>query len=205
MKQGNIAELKYNEDGLIPAIAQDINTNEVVMMAWMNAESLEMSMASGKATYFSRSRQKLWIKGETSGNTQEICGIYYDCDADTILLKIRQKGNACHTGEYSCFHNTLIDNAVEGETILRELFAVIQDRKINPKEGSYTNYLFDKGVDKICKKVGEEAAESIIAAKNNDKNELTYEISDLFYHLMVLMAQIGIDPDDVFKELKSRR
>jgi len=176
------------------------------MLAYMNAQSIAMTIESGYACYYSRSRQSLWKKGETSGHLQEIKGLYYDCDADTILLKVIQTGPACHTGQYSCFHNPVIDdgNLLE-EDILKKLYGIIADRKENPVKDSYTNYLFDKGIDKILKKVGEESAEVIIAAKNNDNQELIYEISDLVYHTMVLMINQGVSIEDIKEELKKRR
>lgn len=173
-----LKKIKFDDKGLIPAIAQDVKTKEVLMLAYMNAESIAMTLESGYACYYSRSRQSLWKKGETSGHLQEIKGLYYDCDADTILLKVIQTGPACHTGQYSCFHNSVIDDhSIPEEDILKKLYGIIADRKENPVEKSYTNYLFDKGIDKILKKVGEESAEVIIAAKNNDNQELIYEIS----------------------------
>ncbi len=201
-----LTKIKFDDKGLVPAIAQDVKTKEVLMLAYMNAESIAMTLESGYACYYSRSRQSLWKKGETSGHLQEIKGLYYDCDADTILLKVFQTGPACHTGQYSCFHNSVIDdgNLLE-EDILKKLYGIIADRKENPVKDSYTNYLFDKGIDKILKKVGEESAEVIIAAKNNDNQELIYEISDLVYHTMVLMINQGVSIEDIKEELKKRR
>jgi len=200
-------ELKYDKDGLIPAIAQDIFTGRVLMLAYMNEQSLKLTLESGFAHYYSRSRQKLWKKGEESGHLQSIKSIKYDCDADTLLLQVEQTGNACHTGEYSCFYNDLYkaEEIPSGVDVLRELYEVILDRKENPKEGSYTNFLFTKGIDKITKKVGEEACEIIIAAKNNSKEEICYETADLMYHLFVLLAQQNIPLEDIYKELKNRR
>lgn len=210
-----IEKLKFNEQGLIPAIAQDSATGEVLMLAYMNKESIRLTMETGKVHYFSRSRQQLWLKGETSGNFQDIKEIYYDCDSDALLLKIRQTGPACHTGNDSCFFNSIelgLDESKEqkgcdrsSQEIINELFEVISDRKKNPKEDSYTNYLFNKGIDKILKKVGEESAEVIIAAKNSSVDETRYEMADLFYHLLVLMSKMGMHPNDVFGELKERR
>ena len=195
-------EIKYNNDGLVPAIAQDIATGEVLMLAYMNEEAVRLTLESRIAHYYSRSRQSLWEKGETSGNFQEVKGFYYDCDGDTILLKVNQVGVACHTGSYSCFFNEVVgaDNAKD---TLPELYKVILDRKVNPKEGSYTNYLFEKGIDKILKKIGEESAEVIIGAKNN-KEELIYESSDLIYHLLVLLVNEGVTLGDIYKELGNR-
>ena len=173
------AWLKFDEKGLIPAVVQDVDTKEVLMLAYMNKESMKKTLIEKRACYFSRSREKLWTKGETSGNTQEVVEFYFDCDKDTILLLVKQKGVACHTGEYSCFFNEVLcdEEVLKGELIDR-LYELIKDRKNNPKEGSYTNYLFDKGLDKILKKVGEESAEVIIGAKNENKNEIIYEIKD---------------------------
>ena len=205
----DMSKIKFNEQGLVPAIAQDVRTGAVLMLAWMNAESLQLTIDTGYATYFSRSRQQLWKKGETSGHLQRVLGMKYDCDGDAILLTVEQTGPACHTGEYSCFHNDIItpdpDDLPATAAILQEDFDVIADRKANPQEGSYTTYLLDKGVEKICKKVGEEASETIIAAMKANKEELTYEAADLMYHLMVLLFQQGVTLDDVWAELARRR
>ncbi len=208
VNEGRISALKFNSDGLIPAIAQDVKSGDVVMLAYMNRESLLETLKTGYATYFSRSRLELWKKGETSGNVQRVREILYDCDGDALLLKIDQTGVACHTGEYSCFHNSLTgaDAAVRTSShVLDELFEVIEGRKTNPIAGSYTNYLLDKGVEKICKKVGEEASETIIAAVKGSNDEVRYEASDLLYHLLVLVANQGMTPADLYDELKSRR
>ena len=184
--------LKYNDEGLIPAILQDYHTRQVLMMAWMNEEALRLTIETKKATFWSRSRKKIWVKGETSGHIQKIVSINYDCDEDTLLLQVIPEGPACHTNHTSCFYRNLTedDNLAKGNmTILHDLADQIQHRKENPVEGSYTNYLFREGVDKICKKIGEEAAETIIAAKNNSKDELRYEASDLLYHLAVLLFE----------------
>lgn len=198
--------LKFDDKGLIPAVVQDIDTKEVLMLAYMNKESMKKTLTDKKATYFSRDRQKLWTKGETSGNTQDVVGFYYDCDKDTILLLVKQKGVACHTGNYSCFFNKVFTNEelLKSEVIYK-LYDLIKDRKNNPKEGSYTNYLFDKGLDKILKKVGEESAEVIIGAKNENKDEIVYEISDLIYHLLVLMVNSNVTIEDIKNELKYRQ
>lgn len=205
----DMSKIKFNEQGLVPAIAQDYKTGAVLMLAWMNAESIQLTLDTGYATYFSRSHQQLWKKGETSGHTQKVLTMRYDCDGDAILMQVEQIGPACHTGEYSCFHNDMLDvdpdDLPATADILREDFAVIADRKEHPQEGSYTNYLLDKGVEKICKKVGEEASEVIIAAMKADHEELTYEAADLMYHLMVLLFERGVSLDDVWAELARRR
>jgi phosphoribosyl-ATP pyrophosphohydrolase/phosphoribosyl-AMP cyclohydrolase len=199
--------IKYNEAGLVPAIVQDYTTRQVLMMAWMNEEALKQSLDTKKATFYSRSRQQLWVKGETSGNTQTIVSIDYDCDGDTLLLEVIPAGPACHTGNTSCFYRNLMTDetvALGNIDILPKLFALIADRKSNPVEGSYTNYLFREGVDKIGKKIGEESAETIIAAKNNDPDELIYEASDLIYHLFVMLNNQGVELSAIFKELTKR-
>ena len=195
-------DVKFNQDGLVPAIAQDVGTGEVLMLAYMNEEALRLTKETGIAHYYSRSRQALWKKGETSGHIQEVKGIYYDCDGDAVLLKVNQIGAACHTGNYSCFFNEEKGYKDLSNTI-KDLYKVIIDRKKNPKEGSYTQYLFDKGIDKILKKIGEEAAEVIIGAKN-DKQELIYEASDLIYHLIVLLVNEGVTPSEIMEELRGR-
>lgn len=205
----DLSEIKYNEQGLVPAIAQDAATGEVLMLAWMNRESLQLTLSSGFATYYSRSRQQLWRKGETSGHTQKVLGLRYDCDGDTILLTVEQEGPACHTGARSCFFNEVLvpeeDDLPPSASILAKVYSVIEDRKANPQEGSYTNYLLGKGIEKICKKVGEEASETIIAAIKGDKQEITYEAADLLYHLLVLLFERGVRLDDVWAELARRR
>lgn len=198
---------KFNDQGLIPAILQDYHSREVLMMAWMNEESLKITLETGKATFFSRSRQALWTKGETSGNYQEVVYLDYDCDEDTLLLQVIAVGPACHTGHTSCFYRNLYTNGERAKgnlSILTELAAQITDRRENPVEGSYTNYLFNEGVDKICKKIGEEAAETIIAAKNDDGQELTGEASDLLYHLAVLLNHQDLTFEDLFEKLTQR-
>ncbi|WP_026895415.1 bifunctional phosphoribosyl-AMP cyclohydrolase/phosphoribosyl-ATP diphosphatase HisIE [Clostridiisalibacter paucivorans] len=201
-----IKDIKFDKNGLIPAIIQDINTNEVLMLAYMNEESLERTWKSGETWFYSRSRKKLWHKGEESGNTQEIIKMDYDCDGDTILVKVRQKGVACHTGEYSCFHNNILDKDIDGKIkdFIYRLYKLIEHRRSNPTEGSYTNYLFDQGIDKILKKVGEESSEVIIGAKNESRDEVVYEVSDLVYHILVLLVHMGIDIDDIKGELYKR-
>lgn len=207
-----IEALKFNENGLIPAIAQDCSTGEVLMMAWMNEEALEKTLETKKVHYWSRSRNKLWLKGETSGHFQALKSIRLDCDGDTLLLEVEQTGAACHTGKRSCFYREMVDRdireadaPVNKAAILKEVFDVVTDRLANPKEGSYTNYLFTKGLDKILKKVGEESAEVIIAAKNKAKDEIRYEVADLFYHVIVLLVERGMTLEDIYEELKGRR
>lgn len=201
-------QFKLNADGLIPVIAQDYKTGEVLMVAYMNQEAYQNTITTGRMTYYSRSRQALWVKGETSGHYQYVRGLTLDCDKDTILARVLQVGPACHTGSRSCFYTDLVKKEMiqsNPSNVLEEVYRVIMDRKISPKEGSYTNYLFDKGIDKILKKCGEEAAEIIIAAKNPGAEELRYEIADYLYHLMVLMAQTGLDWNDITFELANRK
>jgi phosphoribosyl-ATP pyrophosphohydrolase/phosphoribosyl-AMP cyclohydrolase len=198
--------IKYDEKGLVPAIIQDIETGSVLMLAYMNEESLNKTIETGKTWFFSRSRNKFWNKGETSGNFQTVEEIKYDCDGDTLLILVKQLGPACHTGSKTCFFNTIKKTETKkwDESVLESVAAVIKNRKENPIEGSYTNYLLTKGVDKICKKVGEESSEVIIAAKNNSIEELTYEISDLVYHVLVLMEDRGVKIEDIKNELRKR-
>ena len=201
------SEFKLNEAGLIPAIVQDDATGDVLMLAYMNEASYNKTLETGLMTYFSRSRQSLWLKGETSGHYQYVKSLYLDCDNDTILAKVSQVGAACHTGNRSCFYTTLAEKEYKETNPLKvfeDVFNVILDRKKHPKEGSYTNYLFDKGIDKILKKVGEEATEIVIAAKNPDPQEVKYEISDFLYHVMVLMAEKGVTWKEITKELSRR-
>lgn len=203
-----IDTIKFDEKGLVPAIAQDARTGTVLMLAYMNREALETTFKTRKATYFSRSRNELWEKGATSGNTQRVVELYYDCDADAVLLKVDQTGNACHTGKYTCFHNAVLNDgaaSVSGAAAINDDYAIILDRIKNPRPGSYTNYLFEKGIDKMCKKVGEEASEVIIAAKNGAKDEVVYEIADLIYHLLVVMAHQNVTPEEIYAELEKRR
>ncbi len=202
------SEFKLNQDGLIPVIAQDYKTNEVLMMAYMNEESYQKTLDTGLMTYWSRSRQKLWTKGEESGHIQKMVSLTIDCDKDTILAKVDQTGPACHTGNPTCFF-TPLTNSDQGHknsslSVFEEVYNVIMDRKKNPREGSYTNYLFDKGIDKILKKVGEECTEIVIAAKNPGNEEIKYEIADYLYHLMVLMAECGVTWEDITDELSRR-
>lgn len=203
----NLDNVKFDEKGLVPVVVQDYKTNTVLMLAYMNAESLTLTLETGNMTYYSRSRQQLWRKGETSGHFQTLKDLKLDCDGDTLLALVAQEGPACHTGAYSCFFESLYgDNVYSGGYgIIDELFAVIEDRRDNPKEGSYTNYLFNKGIDKICKKIGEEAAEIIIAAKNAAPDEIRYESADFLYHLLVLLCERGLNPGEVFAELEKRR
>lgn len=229
----DIAALKYDEKGLIPAVVQDARTNQVLMMAWMNQESLEMTLSEGRTCFWSRSRQELWRKGETSGNTQWVVSISADCDGDTLLVKVIPDGPACHLGTTSCFENLFfededrleqvqtdgaIDAAVQADAdslagndtqsgdgfSLDQLYALLQDRQATRPEGSYTSYLFQEGLEKILKKVGEESTEVIIAAMKEDEGETVYEIGDLAYHLLVLMVEQGISPDQIRRELASR-
>lgn len=200
-------QFQLNSDGLIPVIVQDYKTDQVLMMAYMNEEAYGATLKSGKMTYYSRSRQCLWLKGETSGHFQYVKSLQLDCDNDTILAKVRQVGKACHTGSRTCFFQPLVKKEYDDTNPLKvfeDVFGVILDRKEHPKEGSYTNYLFDKGIDKILKKVGEEATEIIIAAKNPDPEEIKYEISDFLYHVMVLMAEKGVTWEEITEELANR-
>jgi phosphoribosyl-ATP pyrophosphohydrolase/phosphoribosyl-AMP cyclohydrolase len=199
-----IDELKFDEKGLIPAVVVDAATKKVLTVAYMNRESLEISMKEGTTCFWSRSRQELWRKGETSGNKQHIVSITADCDKDALTVAVYKDGPACHLGTDSCFNNTVFESDEREEFSLEALMKVIEGRKIDKKEGSYTTYLFEKGIDKILKKVGEECTEVIIAGKADDKAETIYEISDLVYHVMVLMIQMGISLDDITNELASR-
>ncbi len=199
------ASLKWNDQGLIPAIAQDAATGEVLMLAWMNQESLLLTLETGFATYYSRSRQQLWRKGETSGHTQRVIRLSYDCDGDAILMQVAQIGPACHTGKKTCFHNPVMDGQLPATAdILNVIEATIADRAANPKPGSYTNYLLDKGTEKICKKVGEEATETVIAAMKGDADGLAGEAADLLYHLAVLLHAQGVEMRDVWEVLRKR-
>ncbi len=202
------SDFKVNNDGMVPVVVQDYRTLEVLMVAYMNEEAYENTLKTGKMTYYSRSRNELWLKGDTSGHFQYVKSLSADCDMDTILAKVSQVGAACHTGAKSCFFNEItkkdyeeVDNPL---MVFEEVFNVIKDRKIHPKEGSYTNYLFDKGIDKILKKLGEEATEIVIAAKNPNTNEVKYEISDFLYHMMVLMAEKDVTWEEITTELANR-
>lgn len=199
--------LKKNSDGLIPVIVQDYTTNDVLMCAYMNEEAFHATINCGKMTYYSRSRQELWMKGETSGHIQYVKELTADCDFDTILAKVSQVGVACHTGNPSCFFNEIVKKEYIEKNPLKvfeTVYNIIEDRKNNPKEGSYTNYLFDKGIDKILKKVGEECTEIVIAAKNPNPEEIKYEISDFLYHVMVLMVEKGVTWEEITQELAQR-
>ena len=202
------SDFTTNADGLIPVVVQDYKNDEVLMVAYMNEEAFDKTMESGYMTYYSRSRKELWLKGETSGHYQFVKKVMVDCDNDTLLFKVKQLGAACHTGNRSCFYTELAAKEYDETNptlVFNEVFDVIKDRKENPKVGSYTNYLFDKGIDKILKKCGEEATEMVIAAKNPDSEELKYEISDFLYHMMVLMVECGLDWEDITKELANRK
>ena len=202
------SDFKLNSDGMVPVIVQDYKTSEVLMMAYMNEEAYQETLRTGKMTYYSRSRKELWLKGATSGHFQYVKSLSADCDMDTILAKVSQVGAACHTGARSCFFNEITKKDYEQSSnplqVFEEVFDVIKDRKIHPKEGSYTNYLFDKGIDKILKKLGEEATEIVIAAKNPNANEIKYEISDFLYHMMVLMAEKDVTWEEITTELANR-
>lgn len=200
----DMSALKFDDRGLIPAIVVDTETKQVLTLAYMNAESLRISMAEGRTCFWSRSRQELWRKGETSGNVQHIVSITADCDRDALVVEVRKEGPACHTGAESCFFEPVYTGAELPAFSYEALLEMLRARKENPVEGSYTSYLFEKGTDKILKKIGEESTEVIIAGKAEDKKETIYEIADLAYHVMVLMLQLGISLDDVRKELASR-
>ena len=200
----NIDELKFDEKGLIPAIVVDAVTKQVLTLAYMNRESLAISMEKELTCFWSRSRNELWLKGETSGNYQNIVSITADCDKDALVVMVEPQGPACHLGTESCFHNPVFESEARKEFSLDGLMRLIEGRKTDQKEGSYTTYLFNKGLDKILKKVGEESTEVIIAAKAHDKAETVYEIADLAYHVMVLMVEAGISLEDIHKELASR-
>jgi len=209
----DIKGLKFDENGLVPAIVTDVESGEVLMLAYMNAESLDISIKEGKTCFWSRSRKKLWRKGETSGNVQHIVSIKTDCDKDALIITVKKSGPACHTGAESCFFEDLyIAEDITPDTrceqtenfTLNTLYNIIEDRKLNKKPGSYTTYLFDKGIDKILKKLGEESTEVIIAAKTGDRDEAVYELADLTYHANVLMTEMSISPDDEKNELAKR-
>lgn len=201
------ADLKLNTDGMLPVVVQDWRNDEVLMVAYMNEEAYNLTVKTGRMTYFSRSRRSLWIKGETSGHFQYVKSLKIDCDQDTLLARVVQVGAACHTGNRSCFYRDIVNREASGNSpykVLESVYNTIMDRKCHPREGSYTNYLFDKGLDKILKKVGEEATEIVIAAKNPQPEEIVYELGDFLYHVMVLMADKGITWEDVARELADR-
>ncbi len=213
---GFTGKLRFDEKGLIPVIVQEDGTNRVLMLAYANMEAIEKTIETGKMHYYSRSRQSLWLKGETSGHFQHMVSMRYDCDADTVLAIVKQDGVACHTGDMTCFDGCEAVVSVDGNgcgdessmsdmDVLKHLSDTVSERAKDPIEGSYTNYLLDKGMDKILKKVGEEAAEIIIAAKNNSKDELTYETADLLFHLSVMLHSADLEWKDIFAELISRR
>ena len=200
----NISELKFDKNGLIPAVVVDSITKDVLTVAYMNEESLKISMEKGLTCFYSRSRNELWLKGETSGNYQHIVSITADCDKDALVVVVEKDGPACHLGTDSCFTNPVYHSEELSQFTLEGLYALLEGRKKDRPEGSYTTYLFEKGIDKILKKVGEECTEVIIAGKADDKNETVYEIADLAYHVMVLMCQCGISVEDIHRELASR-
>lgn len=200
----NINELKFDQNGLIPAIVVDFYTKKVLMLAYMNKESLEISINEEKTCFYSRSRQQLWRKGETSGNFQHILEIKTDCDMDTLVVTVIKDGPACHRGTETCFEDSVYTKEGFSDFSLSDLMKLIEGRKTDKKEGSYTTYLFEKGIDKILKKVGEESTEVIIGAKGGDKGETIYEVADLVYHVMVMMVEMGISLEDVLSELASR-
>lgn len=203
----DFSEFKLNSDGLIPVIVQDHKTNEVLMMAYMNEDAFDSTVKTGRMTYYSRSRKCQWVKGETSGHFQYVKSLAIDCDKDTLLAKVEQVGAACHTGNRSCFYTTIVGADYDAKNplqVFESVYNTIVDRREHPKEGSYTNYLFEKGIDKILKKVGEEATEIVIAAKNPNPEEIKYEISDFLYHAMVLMVERGVTWEDITNELADR-
>ncbi len=200
-----LASLAFDDQGLIPVVVQDVYSDQVLMMAYMNLEALKETLKTKQATYFSRKRKTLWVKGKTSGNTQTVKSLSLDCDGDTLLMKVKQKGVACHKNKLTCFHTPILENETKNdENVLFKLYNTVKDRYNAPKEGAYTTYLFNEGVNKILKKVGEESSEVIIASKDNDNLETILEISDLMYHLMVLMVNQGIEFSSILKELKKR-
>ncbi len=208
----NLEEIKYDENGLVPVIVQDAENGQVLMFAYANIESLKKTIETRRTHFWSRSRRKLWLKGEESGNVQDVRDIFFDCDNDTVLILVEQKGVACHTGRRSCFF-TSVDGSEKSSPSFgsenrgktpEEVFSVIEDRKRNPREGSYVSGLFEKGLDKILKKVGEEAGETIIGAKNGDRQEIIYETADLWFHSLIALSYFGITPEDIYQELGRR-
>ena len=207
----DLEQIKFDSKGLVPVIVQETSSGQVLMLAYANKEALQKTLDTGKSHYWSRSRNKLWMKGEESGNIQSLKEVYYDCDIDTILYLVEQTGVACHTGERTCFYRSGTGNEQapifepsNASKTLDEVYEVIKDRKLNPKDGSYVSGLFEKGLDKILKKIGEEAGETIIGAKNEDKKEIIYETADLWFHSMIALAYFGITPDDIYEELARR-
>jgi phosphoribosyl-AMP cyclohydrolase / phosphoribosyl-ATP pyrophosphohydrolase len=208
----DLDDIKYDDKGLVPVIVQDAENGQVLMFAYANKESLQKTVETGNTHFWSRSREKLWMKGEESGNTQTVKAVYIDCDNDTVLVEVDQKGVACHTGQRTCFYRSAdkeetaapgFGSERSGNT-LQDVYEVIDDRKRNPKEGSYVSSLFEKGLDKILKKIGEEAGEVIIASKNDDKKEIIYETADLWFHSLIALSYAGISPEDIFQELGRR-
>jgi len=207
----DLEQIKFGDNGLVPVIVQDAGSGQVLMFAYANKDALKKTVDTGRSHFWSRSREKLWMKGEESGNVQEVKEIFYDCDMDTILYLVDQTGVACHTGEESCFYRSLdgdkeapvFGSSNSGRT-LDDVYAVVEDRRLNPKEGSYVSSLFEKGLDKILKKIGEEAGETIIGAKNEDKEEIIYETADLWFHSLIVLSYFGITPNDIYKELGKR-
>ncbi len=208
----NIDEIVYDDKGLVPVIVQDAENGQVLMFAYANKEAIERTQENNRAHFWSRSRIRLWEKGEESGNTQEVKQIFLDCDRDAVLMLVNQKGVSCHTGQRTCFYTSLGEGnrsapafgAMKGGRTLDEVYQIVDDRKRNPKEGSYVSKLFKDGTDSILKKIGEEAGEAVIAAKNEDNNEITYEVADLWFHSLILLAKFGITPEDIYKELGRR-
>ncbi len=200
----NIDSIRFDEKGLVPAIVQDYYSKQVLTLAYMNRESLEITMREGKTCFYSRSRGELWRKGETSGNFQQVVSITADCDQDALVIEVIKEGPACHTGEESCFFEPVYQSDEVGAFSYEDLYRMLEDRKKNPREGSYTTYLFEKGKDKILKKIGEESTEVIIGAAKNDRSETLYEIADLAYHVMVLMVEEGIPMKELARELAGR-
>lgn len=205
-------QIKYDEKGLVPVIVQDERNGQVLMFAYANKESLQKTVETGKTHFWSRSREKLWMKGEESGNTQTVKAIYIDCDNDTLLVEVDQKGVACHTGQRTCFYRSAENDEINAPSFgaeargktLQDVYDVIEDRKRNPKEDSYVSGLFEKGLDKIVKKIGEEAGEAIIASKNNDKKEIIYETADLWFHSLIALSYAGVTPEEIYEELGRR-
>ena len=205
LKDGfDISVVKFDEKGLVPCVVQDYYSKQVLMLAYMNEESLKLTVEKGVTCFYSRSRGKLWVKGETSGNYQHVVELRVDCDGDSLVAEVIKDGPACHTGNESCFYRTLFTGENMKPFSVEGLYELIKGRKLNPKEGSYTTYLFDRGIDKILKKVGEESTEVIIEGKAGNREAAVYELADLYYHAMVMMVEMGIEPKDVFAELAAR-